>query len=67
MSQRFAQTQANAELGEVLRGLKRCCDALGQPYPEMVVVDNCCHVRSEILKVFPGIDVSLDVWHFMRR
>ncbi|KAH9952283.1 hypothetical protein BC827DRAFT_1159983 [Russula dissimulans] len=33
----------------------------------MVVVDNCCHIRSEIVRVFPGIDVALDVWHFMRR
>ncbi|KAH9940973.1 hypothetical protein B0H21DRAFT_697284 [Amylocystis lapponica] len=33
----------------------------------MVVVDNCCHVRSAIVKAFPDIKVVLDVWHFMMR
>ncbi|EIW64988.1 uncharacterized protein TRAVEDRAFT_159779 [Trametes versicolor FP-101664 SS1] len=33
----------------------------------MATVDNCCHVKAAILKVFPDISVCLDVWHFMMR
>ncbi|OBZ65553.1 hypothetical protein A0H81_14418 [Grifola frondosa] len=33
----------------------------------MVVVDNCCHVRGAIVKVFPNTRVVLDVWHFLMR
>ncbi|KAH9855088.1 hypothetical protein C2E23DRAFT_725157 [Lenzites betulinus] len=33
----------------------------------MATVDNCCHVKATIHKVFPDISVCLDVWHFMMR
>ncbi len=59
--------QANAELGEVLKGLKDRFDELQEAYPEIIIVDNCCHVRAEILSVFPNANVALDVWHFMKR
>ena len=52
---------------ELLEGIKCRCDALGVAYPEMAVVDNCCHVRGDIQKVFKDIDVALDIWHFMKR
>ncbi|KAH9952137.1 hypothetical protein B0H21DRAFT_684053 [Amylocystis lapponica] len=66
-SQRFCQSQSTAEIAEVLTGLKRRNVLLDVADPEMVVVDNCCHVRSAIVKAFPDIKVVLDVWHFMMR
>jgi hypothetical protein len=65
--QRFTQSQANAEIGEVLDGYKRRCEIMDVPLPEMVVADNCCHVRNEIARHLPGADVVLDVFHFSMR
>jgi hypothetical protein len=65
--QRLCHTLANAEIGEFLEGIKRRLRALGVPDPEMATVDNCCHVRSEILKAFPDICVLLDFYHFLMR
>lgn len=33
----------------------------------MLIADNCCHVRSAIMKVLPLILVLLDVFHFKMR
>lgn len=65
--QRFCQTQATAEIEEVLTGFKHRNALLEVADPEMAIVDNCCHVRSAVTKVFPDIHVALDVWHFMMR
>ncbi|KAI0704824.1 hypothetical protein C8Q76DRAFT_631245 [Earliella scabrosa] len=65
--QRLCHTQGNAELEELLQGLKRRFALLGIEDPEIAVADNCCHVKITIRKVFPGISVCLDVWHFMMR
>ncbi|KAJ7079416.1 hypothetical protein B0H15DRAFT_914092 [Mycena belliarum] len=48
-------------------GIKRRCEALGLPLPEMIVVDNCCQVEKEIHKALPDIQVCLDIYHFMMR
>jgi hypothetical protein len=40
---------------------------LGIKFPEIAVVDNCCHVQRAIKEVFEDIEVVLDVYHFMRR
>lgn len=65
--QRFCQSVSPAEIQEVLEGFKRRCEEIGVPLPEMVIVDNCCHVRSSIVKALPEVDVVLDVWHFLAR
>jgi hypothetical protein len=65
--QRLCQSGANAEIGEILAGIRRRFDELGIPFPDMIVVDNCCHVRGEIRKSFPDIAVVLDVYHFLMR
>jgi hypothetical protein len=65
--QRVCQSQANGEIGEVLAGLKERCEAIGVPYPEIVVADNCCHIRSEVVRHLPSADVVLDVYHLMMR
>ncbi|KAH9931192.1 hypothetical protein B0H21DRAFT_699867, partial [Amylocystis lapponica] len=64
---RFCQSQSTAEIAEVLTGLKHRNILLDVADPEMAVADNCCHVRSAIVKAFPEIKVVLDVWHFMMR
>jgi len=40
---------------------------LGIDLPEMLVVDNCCHVRNAVLRAIPTICVLLDVYHFLMR
>ena len=65
--QRFCQSQSPAEITEVLKGLKERYTSLHVPFPEMVVTDNCCHVRRAIKEAFNDIAIVLDVHHFMRR
>ena len=67
VSQRLCQTQANGEIEELLGGIRECCNALGVRGPEMVVVDNCCHVRRAIERALPNASTVLDVWHFIMR
>ncbi len=65
--QRLCQSQANAELEELLRGIYNRHVDLELPMPEMFVADNCCHVRNAIQKIFPGAHVCLDVFHLLGR
>ncbi|KAI0685312.1 hypothetical protein C8T65DRAFT_592488, partial [Cerioporus squamosus] len=65
--QRWCPTQGNIEIEEQLEGLRRRLLLLGFADPEIAVVDNCCHVKAAISKVFPDIAVVLDVWHFVQR
>jgi len=67
ISQRLCQTQANGEIEELLNGIRERCNALGVQGPEMVVVDNCCHVRRAIERTLPNASTVLDVWHFIMR
>ncbi|KAG1780071.1 hypothetical protein EV702DRAFT_1194838 [Suillus placidus] len=64
---RFCHGQSNTEISELLQGLKTRCGALDVPPPEIFVADNCCHVRSAVVVVFPGATMKLDVWHFIMR
>jgi len=63
--QRLCQSQATAEIAELLEGYKQCCIIKGVDLPEMVIVDNCCHVRSAIQQPFPDMSVVLDVYHLL--
>ncbi|PSR71595.1 hypothetical protein PHLCEN_2v12525 [Hermanssonia centrifuga] len=63
----IAWTQSNAEIEELLSGLARRFELLGLPLPEQVVADNCCHIRTMILKVLPSSHVCLDIWHCIAR
>ncbi|KAI0365886.1 hypothetical protein BV20DRAFT_953305, partial [Pilatotrama ljubarskyi] len=65
--QQFCQTQSNAEIEELLAGIKKRFGLLNIPDPDIVVADNCCHVRSPVKKVFPNTHVGLDVWHLLMR
>ncbi|OBZ69969.1 hypothetical protein A0H81_10476 [Grifola frondosa] len=64
---RLCQTNANAEIEEMLEGLKRHCVELTATLPEMIITDNCCHVRGAVAKVFPDASVVLDVYHLLAR
>ncbi|KAG1743758.1 uncharacterized protein EDB91DRAFT_1051073, partial [Suillus paluster] len=64
---RFCHGQSNAEISELLEGLKTRCEALDVPPPEVFVADNCCHVRNAVSVVFPDATMKLDVWHFIMR
>ncbi|KAG2038699.1 hypothetical protein BDR03DRAFT_861484 [Suillus americanus] len=63
----LTHSQSNAEISELLQGLKMRCGALNVPPPEIFVADNCCHVRSAVAVIFPGTAIKLDVWHFIMR
>ncbi|KAJ8596095.1 hypothetical protein M405DRAFT_782130 [Rhizopogon salebrosus TDB-379] len=67
VSWRFCHGQSNAEISELLDGLKTRCEALDVPPPEIFVADNCCHVRSAVTVIFPDAAMKLDVWHFIMR
>ena len=66
-NQRLCQTQAAAELTEMLESYVRRCEVLGVASPEQFVVDNCCAFRNAIAKAMPNAVVVLDVWHFKMR
>ncbi|RDX40485.1 hypothetical protein OH76DRAFT_1366168 [Lentinus brumalis] len=63
----MCQSLSNAELGELLRGIKNRHECLDIPMPEMFIADNCCYVRGTIQSVFPGVHVALDVFHLLGR
>lgn len=65
--QQFCQTQANAEIEELLQGIKKRFSLLKVPEPQIVVADNCCHVRKAIKNAFPNAHIGLDVWHMLMR
>jgi len=65
MCQRLCQSQSSVEIKELLDGYRQRCGELQVTSPKMVVVNNCCHVRSAIAQVFPDAHVVLDIYHFL--
>ena len=59
--------QENAEIMELLLGIRDRFDMLGIPPPLGVVVDNCCQVRNCVEQVFPLAGVFLDIFHCVMR
>ena len=47
--------------------MKAKCDRLGQPYPENIVVDDCCQFAPGAKKIFPDITVVQDCKHVINR
>ncbi|KAI1781611.1 hypothetical protein LXA43DRAFT_1105626 [Ganoderma leucocontextum] len=64
---RWCLTLLHSEIGEMLFGVKRRFELLNVDNPWAVVVDNCCHFRNIIMKVFPETVVLQDVWHVIMR
>lgn len=52
---------------EMMEGLARRHDILQIPRPIIAVADNCCTVANFLIAAMPGIEVVLDVWHFLMR
>ncbi|PIL30720.1 hypothetical protein GSI_06888 [Ganoderma sinense ZZ0214-1] len=67
VSYRWCLTLLHSEIGDMLLGLKNRFELLNVDDPWAVVVDNCCHFRNLILKVFPEAVVVQDVWHVIMR
>jgi hypothetical protein len=65
--QRLCQSGSAEETTEILEGYARRCEELKILPPEMVVVDNCCHVRNAVKKALPKTLIVLDVYHFLMR
>ena len=65
--QRLCQMKANAEMTELLTGIRRRHEALGLPMPEMMVTDNFCQVCRAVQFTLPETDCILDVWHCIAR
>ncbi|KAF8546806.1 hypothetical protein OG21DRAFT_1479620 [Imleria badia] len=63
----LCQTKANAEITELLTGIRRRHETLGLPMPKMMVTNNCCQVRRAVESALPEMDCILDVWHFIAR
>ncbi|KAJ7676042.1 hypothetical protein DFH06DRAFT_1466749 [Mycena polygramma] len=57
-SKRFCQSASPAEMYEVLTGLKKRCEELGVPFPQMFVADNCCQVEKEVLSFLVSVFVN---------
>ncbi|KAK7679209.1 hypothetical protein QCA50_017787 [Cerrena zonata] len=64
---RLCQTQSPVEITEALDGLRQRYQTLGISLPISATADNCCHIRSAILKALPETRVLLDVFHFIAR
>lgn len=67
VNQRLCQTQANAEIKELLQGLKDRFSKLEVEDPKSVTADNCCSIRSAIDPVFAQTAVHLDLYHMVGR
>lgn len=65
--QRFCQSGSPAEMREMLEGLARRHHLLDILTPVIAVVDNCCTVANFLTAAMPGIQVVLDVFHFLMR
>jgi hypothetical protein len=50
--------------------LANCLEDLASRGPmkvQFIYVDNCCQVRNQLQKFFPGIVILLDMWHWLQR
>lgn len=65
--QRFCQSASPAEAQEALNGIRERCIKLGIPPPSLAACDNCCAVKAYLQKALAGLEVVLDVYHFLMR
>ena len=63
---RFTRSNAASEIEGLLKELKTRFDRLGVPL-EMIIVDDCCHVRNLYERIFPGVKIRLDLFHACSR
>ena len=63
---RFTKSTAYSEIDDLIKELKTRFDREGVPL-EMIIVDDCCHVRNLYERIFPGVKIRLDLFHACSR
>ena len=63
---RLTKSTAFSELEDLLMELEKRTSLRGNMI-ELTCVDDCCHVRSKYLNIFPNIAVKLDLFHACQR
>ena len=63
---RLTKSTAFSEIEDLLVELEKRTSLRGNKI-ELVCVDDCCHVRSKYVSVFPNISVKLDLFHACQR
>ena len=63
---RLTKSTAFSEIEDLLVELEKRTSLRGNKI-ELVCVDDCCHVRSKYVSVFPNISVKLDLFHTCQR
>ena len=59
---RFTKPTAYSEIDDLIKELKTRFDREGVPL-EMMIVDDCCHVRNLYERIFSGVKIRLDLFH----
>ena len=60
--------ETDEQIIELLREVKRKCDARGAPYPKYIFIDDANeHIERKIKEVFPLARVGQDAKHFVNR
>lgn len=62
MTWAFTKSTSFSEISGMLKDLKCRLDEAGITL-EMILVDDCCHVRQFYEQIFPGVKVRLDLFH----
>lgn len=63
---RLTKSTAFSEIEDLLIELEKRTSLRGNTI-ELVCVDDCCHVRSKYVSVFPNVAVKLDLFHACQR
>ena len=63
---KLTKSTALSEVEDLLIDLKKRNLVKGKTL-KLVCVDDCCHVRNKYEKIFPGVDVKLDLFHACQR
>ena len=66
MAWRFTKSTSFSEILDLLKDLKCRLDKAGVSL-EMVLVDDCCHVKNLYEQIFPGAKIRLDLFHACMR
>ena len=66
MAWRFTKSTLFSEIVDLLKDLKCRLDKTGVSL-EMVLVDDCCHVKNLYQQIFPGAKIRLDLFHACMR
>ena len=59
---RFTKSTAYSEIDDLIKELKTRFDREGVPL-EMMILDDCCHVRNIYERIFSGVKIRLDLFH----